>query len=331
MSIGILKGDVNKMEIDYFAFSGCRSLESVTITEGVTYIGNSTFKDCDSLKSIAIGDNVRRIGKSAFQNCTSLENVTIGNGVKTIGRSAFENCTSIAKITIPNSVISINNQAFQGCTSLKSITIPKSVKSIGGFAFGYYHNNGFLTCGRFTIYGYVGTAAEEYADENLLKFVALEDKHVHTFSDWTVTTPATCTADGVEKRTCTVCGEEETRKTAKTDHSLTHVEEKSTCTVAGVSYDICGECSATFNYTVLPLSAHSFSAWATTKKPTDSEAGEETRTCTVCGFEEKREIKQLEPSDGKDDETKFSISKLLYKIELFLKKLFDLIKSVGVA
>ena len=41
--------------------------------------------------------------------------------------------------------------------------------------------------------------------------------HTHTFGEWTVTTPATCTADGVETRSC-ACGETETRAIPATGH-----------------------------------------------------------------------------------------------------------------
>ena len=41
--------------------------------------------------------------------------------------------------------------------------------------------------------------------------------HTHTFGAWTVTTPATCTADGVETRSC-ACGETETRTIPATGH-----------------------------------------------------------------------------------------------------------------
>ena len=41
--------------------------------------------------------------------------------------------------------------------------------------------------------------------------------HTHIFGDWTVTTPATCTADGVETRSC-ACGETETRAIPATGH-----------------------------------------------------------------------------------------------------------------
>ena len=41
--------------------------------------------------------------------------------------------------------------------------------------------------------------------------------HTHAFGAWTVTTPATCTADGVETRSC-ACGETETRAIPATGH-----------------------------------------------------------------------------------------------------------------
>ena len=41
--------------------------------------------------------------------------------------------------------------------------------------------------------------------------------HTHAFGDWTVTTPATCTADGVKSRSC-ACGETETRAIPATGH-----------------------------------------------------------------------------------------------------------------
>ena len=41
--------------------------------------------------------------------------------------------------------------------------------------------------------------------------------HTHAFGDWEETTPATCTADGVETRTC-ACGETETRAIPATGH-----------------------------------------------------------------------------------------------------------------
>jgi ubiquitin-protein ligase len=49
--------------------------------------------------------------------------------------------------------------------------------------------------------------------------------HAHDWSDWTVTTAATCLAAGSENRTCSVCGDEETQSIPKLDHSYTYTAD----------------------------------------------------------------------------------------------------------
>ena len=44
--------------------------------------------------------------------------------------------------------------------------------------------------------------------------------------------------------------------------------------------------------------AHSFGAWTTTVEPTAEAKGEETRSCTVCGYAETRELPVLQPGPG---------------------------------
>ena len=64
--------------------------------------------------------------------------------------------------------------------------------------------------------------------------------HTHAFGDWTVTTPATCTADGVETRSC-ACGETETRTIPATGHTFGDwtVTTPATCTADGVETRSC--------------------------------------------------------------------------------------------
>ena len=64
--------------------------------------------------------------------------------------------------------------------------------------------------------------------------------HTHAFGDWTVTTPATCTADGVETRSC-ACGETETRAIPATGHTFGDwtVTTPATCTADGVETRSC--------------------------------------------------------------------------------------------
>ena len=76
------------------------------------------------------------------------------------------------------------------------------------------------------------------------------DSHTHAFGAWTVTTPATCTTDGVETRSC-ACGETETR--------------------------------------IIPATGHTFGDWTVTTPATCTADGVETRSC-ACGETETRAI-----------------------------------------
>ncbi len=123
----------------------CSSLQSVTIPDSVTSIGDSAFSCCSSLQSVTIPDSVTSIGGRAFGECsslqsviswcTSLQSVTIPDSVTSIDESAFSWCTSLQSVIIPDSVTSIGDRAFWGCTSLQSVIIPDSVTSIGNKAF----------------------------------------------------------------------------------------------------------------------------------------------------------------------------------------------------
>ena len=117
------------------AFSCCSSLQSVTIPDSVTSIGGRAFGECSSLQSVTIPDSVTSIGDRAFSWCTSLQSVTIPDSVTSIDESAFSWCTSLQSVTIPDSVTSIDESAFSWCTSLQSVIIPDSVTSIGDRAF----------------------------------------------------------------------------------------------------------------------------------------------------------------------------------------------------
>lgn len=124
-----------KIPIGRQAFSGCKSLVSVTIPEGVTTIELGTFKGCKNLTSIKIPKSVTTIEFGAFSGCESLVSVTILEGVTTIGSETFEGCKNLTSIKIPKGVIAIDTHSFLGCASLVDVTIPEGVTRINDGAF----------------------------------------------------------------------------------------------------------------------------------------------------------------------------------------------------
>ena len=124
--------------------------------------------------------------------------------------------------------------------------------------------------------------------------------HTHAFGEWTVTTPATCTADGVETRSC-ACGETETQTIPATGHSFGEwtVTTPATCTVDGTETRTCSACGETETRTI-PATGHTFGDWTVTTPATCTADGVETRSC-ACGETETRAIPATGHVDADND------------------------------
>ncbi len=116
-------------------FSSNATLQSISLPNSVSCIGEGAFEYCASLTSITIPDSVTYIGESAFNGCRSLRTFVVPESVFAIRSCAFENCTSLLSMVIPDTVIYIEDSALAYCPSLKCISLPSALMYFGRSVF----------------------------------------------------------------------------------------------------------------------------------------------------------------------------------------------------
>lgn len=124
----------------------------------------------------------------------------------------------------------------------------------------------------------------------------------HTYSDWTETIPATCTAAGEETRACTACGATETRSTELAAHtpSAWEVVTPATCTEAGLEVQKCTVCGTELDSRAIAALGHDVAddAWTVETPATCTEPGLKKAVCATCGDEVEEVIAPLGHSFG---------------------------------
>ncbi|MCQ2413839.1 MAG: hypothetical protein MJ082_03465 [Clostridia bacterium] len=125
-------------------------------------------------------------------------------------------------------------------------------------------------------------------------FSACGDKACeHKFGEWTTVTEETCSEDGSEVRTCSLCNEQETRVVPKSDvhmYSKWTVETPATCKEAGVEKRVCRVCANEVTREIPQLTQHSYGAWKEETPSTCVVKGVKKRVCSSCGEADTQEI-----------------------------------------
>ena len=171
--VNFLNQNIKKIPVDCFDTCG---LLSITIPSSVTEIEDGAFHSTFYLERVNLNEGLESIGNRSFENSNSIKELKFPSTLKSIGEKSFYDNSSLVKLELNDGLETIGENAFLGCRSLKSVTIPASVTSIGEKAFGYYttEKNEYKKYDGFTIYGYRGTAAETYANENGFTFIPLD-------------------------------------------------------------------------------------------------------------------------------------------------------------
>lgn len=150
-------------QVEPGAFGGETALQSLTLPEGIEYIGSNAFNN-SGLEEIVLPETLVEIDQFAFSK-TRLTEIVIPGSVELLGASAFEGksnggsplekvvfegnkirelelrtfsyCDRLKEIVLPEGLESIGYNAFDGCSALERIDIPASVTYVGEAAFVY--------------------------------------------------------------------------------------------------------------------------------------------------------------------------------------------------
>ncbi len=190
------------------AFKGCRDINEVVMTAGITVIEKEAFRGCSGLRQIIFPDTLKKIESAAFMMCSKLDTATLPQGIEEIedyaffltglkevilprnllylGEGAYQGCTRLYRIILPNTLTSIPARLLCGCSDLKRFDIPEGVQEIGEAAFSGCTGlmdiiipEGVMTIGEnafsdmnseFTIRCYMRSAAEQYARKHNVPF-----------------------------------------------------------------------------------------------------------------------------------------------------------------
>ena len=121
--------------IDTLAFSDCRSLESIDLSNSsITEIPENAFSNCASLKTVKLPSTVTKIADDAFANCKKLEEIQgLSNcKISEIGTDAFAGCYNLKTFDISSATItSLPDTICSNMYALTSIHLPKTLTSIG--------------------------------------------------------------------------------------------------------------------------------------------------------------------------------------------------------
>lgn len=175
-------------------FYNCVSLQSVSVPEGISSIQSGAFANCSSLSSISLPSTLASLDRGAFSGDTNLASISaaggayssydgcvytgdgsqllicpqgktgisIAPGTASIAAGAFNGCSYLLSAVVPDAANSVESNAFSG-SAIKSVTIPRGVTSIGSQS-GWAPN---------VVYGYSGSTAEAWANQNNYVFESL--------------------------------------------------------------------------------------------------------------------------------------------------------------
>ena len=250
------------------AFDSCASLSGVSLPAAITAVPGKCFADCTKLLTADYKGEVTAIGERAFEGCKSLVRAPIPAAVTELGDSAFNGCVALTDVTLPDGVTAIPDACFQGCTALADMKLSAAVTDVGHNAF-----TGCKALKDVRCYGAPptvepGSAAEHSFEPDIVTI------HYNPAMNWTLDADGTWQGYRVSsKGACLHTGY------GTSEHTV-----PATCGADGRIETVCSNCGEVIATKVIPATGeHTWDNGTVTTEPTETEPGERTHTCVICG------------------------------------------------
>ncbi len=250
------------------ALDSCASLSGVSLPAAITTVPGKCFADCTKLLTADYKGEVTAIGERAFEGCKSLVRAPIPAAVTELGASAFNGCVALTDVTLPDGVTAIPDACFQDCTALADMKLPAAVTDIGHNAF-----TGCKALKDVRCYGAPptvepGSAAEHSFEPDIVTI------HYNPAMNWTLDADGTWQGYRVSsKGACLHTGY------GTSEHTV-----PATCGADGRIETVCSNCGEVIATKVIPATGeHTWDNGTVTAEPTETEPGERTHTCVICG------------------------------------------------
>ena len=104
-------------------YSQRTKIRKITISEGVTSIGEYAFEECTNVTSISIPSSVTELNEYCFSACKSLENITIPQSVTRIANGVFDACEKLTDIYYGGTDASWKHITFRNAGLGDNVTI----------------------------------------------------------------------------------------------------------------------------------------------------------------------------------------------------------------
>ena len=111
---------------DSLGMNGLKGVTTLTISKGVTHIGDQNVMSGKELTKVSLPDTLEVIGRRNFYQMDALTEVTVPGNVAYVGSDCFSSCKALTKVTFKGVCPAFGNNVFKNASADLVVYVPSS-------------------------------------------------------------------------------------------------------------------------------------------------------------------------------------------------------------